>query len=319
MTAPVGVAWLNLGGPSSPGAVPDFLRRMLADPYVVPAPGPVRSLLARWVAWRRSPRVVGHYARIGGASPIEPLTRDQVEALAARLGEGAIVRYVFRHSPPFASEVVGEFAAAGVRRVVAFPAYPQWSGGTTGSAVEDLEAAASVAGMEVTVCGSFPVAEGYVSAIADGIRPLLAPGTHLVLTAHGLPMRTVRAGDPYVGEVERTAEAVRGALPDLPCSLAYQSRLGPVRWTEPYLVNEIRRLGAAGTASVVVAPLSFVCENLETRYELDLELAELARSVGIVRYRRAPAPGCHASFIDDVARMVREAALAAGWEAPGAC
>jgi len=319
MTAPVGVAWLNLGGPSGPGAVPGFLRRMLADPYVVPAPRPVRSLLARWVALRRSPRVVAHYDRIGGASPIEPLTRDQVEALGARLGEGMRVRHVFRHSPPFAREVIDGFVRDGVRRVVAFPAYPQWSGGTSGSAIEDLEAAASRAGLEVAGCPSFPAAKGYVSAIADGIRPLLEPGAHLVLTAHGLPLRTVRAGDPYVGEVERTAEAVRDALPDPPCTLAYQSRLGPVRWTEPYLVDEIRRLGGEGARSVVVAPLSFVCENLETRYELDLELAELARSVGIERYRRAPAPGCHASFIDDVARMVRETARAAGWEARGAC
>lgn len=312
--APLGVVLLNLGGPESEAQIPDFLRRLLGDPDVIRLPGFLRRPLARFIARRRSAKVAAHYKRIGGRSPIGAQTRAQVEALRASLGDGWLVRYAFRHSPPFADQVVAGLIEAGVRRVVALPGYPHWSGSTTGSALKDLRRAAAGTELELCETPSFPDDPGYVQALAEGIAPLLSDGCHLLVSAHGLPAKMIRRGDPYVAEVEKTFSALRAALPDRTAmSLAYQSRLGPVEWTRPYLTDEIQRLAGEGVRSLVVAPVSFVCENLETLYELDLEVAELAAEHGIESYQRAPVPGVHPAFIGALADLVREAAVQAGF------
>jgi len=316
MGDPLGVVLLNLGGPEGEAQIPDFLRRLLGDPDVIRLPGPVRKMLARFIARRRSPKVAGHYKQIGGRSPIGQQTRAQAEALRAALGEGWLVRYAFRHAAPFADQVAAGLAEAGARRVVALPAYPHWSGSTSGSALKDMRRAAAPHGLALTHTPSFPDGPGYVRALADNIAPLLTAGCHLLVSAHGLPEAMVRRGDPYVDEVSKTFEALRVALPaSTAMSLAFQSRLGPVQWTRPYLVDEVARLAAEGVRSLVVAPVSFVCENLETLYELDKEVAEIARSNGIVDYRRAPVPGVHPAFIDELAGLVRRAAAEAGFGA----
>lgn len=311
----IGLVLANLGGPTGPHDARSFLRRLLSDADVVGAPWPVRPLLARWVARRRGPRVIEHLRAIGGRSPLAAETRAQVEALRAVLGPGWAVRYAFRHAEPFAADVLAGLAAEGVRRLVALPAYPQWSRSTSGSALDDLQRAADRAGLELAAVDAFCEAEGYLAALADGVRPLLDGAEHLIVSAHGLPQRMVAAGDPYREQTERTAAALIRALDcDLPWTLAFQSRLGPVEWTRPYLSDVVAELGAAGVHRLVVAPVSFVCENLETRWELDCELVELARAAGIAELRRAPAPGSHPAFIATLAALARERARAAGWE-----
>lgn len=304
-----GVMLLNLGGPEGEASVPDFLRRLLSDPDVVDLPWLLRVGLARLVARRRGRRVVEHYRAIGGQSPIHAETRAQVEALRASLGPGYLVRYAFRHSRPFIGDVAAGLAEAGVRRVVALPAYPHYSASTTGSAARALEQAARSHGLEVLPVRSYPDASGFIEALADNAAPLLQPGAHLIASAHGLPMRLIRRGDPYLEEVERTAEALKRRLPPgIGFSLAFQSRLGPVEWTRPYLTDEIARLARAGAEHLVIAPISFSTENLETRYELDQEVAALARSAGIQRYSRAAVPGSHPAFVGALAGLVSQAA-----------
>ncbi len=308
----VGVVLLNLGGPEGEAQIPDFLRRLLGDPDVMHMPGLVRRPLARFIARRRAPKVAGHYKRIGGRSPIGAQTRAQVEALRSSLGDGWLVRYAFRHSPPFADAVVAGLAEAGVRRIVALPGYPHWSGSTTGSALKDLRRAAKPHGLQIAEAPSFPDGPGYIQALAERTAPLLSEGCHLLVSAHGLPAAMIRRGDPYVDEVNKTFAALRSALPaGTTMSLAFQSRLGPVEWTRPYLVDEIQRLADDGVRSLVVAPVSFVCENLETLYELDLEVAELAAEHGIADYQRVPVPGVHPAFIEELAGLVRTAAAQA--------
>ena len=201
--------------------------------------------------------------------------------------------------------------------VTSLPAYPQWSQTTSGSAVRDLGRAARLHGIQVRQAPSFPDEEGFIVALRELIQPYLADCEHLIISAHGLPERIVRKGDQYVNEVCRTAQALAGELPEgLSWSLAFQSRLGRMEWTRPYLADEIRRLGEAGVRSLAVVPVSFACENLETLYELDIETAELARSCGITRYRRVPAPGCHRAFIHGLAQVARRTSRESGWEAP---
>jgi ferrochelatase len=326
VAAPIGVVLLNLGGPAREAEIEDFLRSLLSDPDVLPAPWPIRPLLARRIARKRAPRVAEHYRAIGGGSPIETETRAQVEALANELGQDFAVRHAFRHGPPFADTVVDQLANAGVRRVVALPAYPQWSRSTTGSALADLARAISGKDMQMTEVRSYPEGPGYIAALADLTRPLMPDSGHLVFSAHGLPQSMVDRGDPYPHEVGRTVKALTAALGITTGadaskgdshSLAYQSRMGKVEWTRPYLRDEISRLGKAGVTSLLVVPLSFVCENLETRYELDIEMAKLAKECGITSFRRVATPGCHPEFIQELARLVSEQATAAGWKADG--
>jgi ferrochelatase len=306
---PTGVVLMNLGGPRNEEEIAPFLTSLLSDPQVVPVPWPVRPLLARKIARRRSPAVAEHYRAIGGSSPIEEQTRAQVEALELELGDGYQVRHAFRH--------MREFAAAGIRRVVALPAYPQWSQTTSGSAVRDLGRAARPHGIRVREAPSYPEEQGFILALTELVQPYLADCEHLIISAHGLPERIVRKGDRYVNEVCQTARALAVALPEgTSWSLAFQSRLGRMEWTRPYLTDEIRRLGEAGVRSLVVVPVSFACENLETLYELDIETAELARSCGIEKYQRVPAPGCHRAFIHELAQVARRTSREAGWEAP---
>jgi len=312
----VGVTLLNLGAPESEPAIPGYIRGLLSDRRVMPLPWPARPLVARLIARRRAGSVARHYRAIGGRSPLFVRTREQVEALQVALGSGFAVRYAFRHSAPRAAPVMEAMAAAGVRRVVAVPTYPQWTRSTSGSALADLDRAAHRVGVEVRCVSSFPDAPGYVDALAALTLPFLSKSTHVLLTAHGLPMRTIRQGDPYLDEVTRTVRALAGRLPVGTChTLAFQSRVTSMAWTGPALKSELARLAREGVRSVVVAPISFACENLETVYELDIELAAFARACGITAFRRVPAPGCHPAFIAEIARLVRSAAAQAGWEA----
>jgi ferrochelatase len=230
-----------------------------------------------------------------------------------------MVRHAFRHSPPYAGDVLADVAAHGVRRIVAVPAYPQAARSTRGSAVRDILRAGRRARVLVCIAPSFPDGPGYIQALIDLAGPLLHAGSHLVMSAHGIPRRAVRKGDTYLEEVARTERAfVERLPPGISHSLAYQSRVGPMAWTGPILRDEVGRLAREGVSRLVVAPLSFVCENLETIYELDFELAAHARECGIA-FARVPTPGCHPAFISEMARLARRAARDAGWEDADVC
>lgn len=311
---PIGVALLNMGGPASVGEIRPFLTRLFSDAVMLPLPTPLRQLAARVIAWRRAPRVAGRYKAIGGGSPVGSESARQAGALQERLGDSFAVRHVFRYSDPGPGAVLDQLYLQGVRRLVALPAYPQWSVTTSGSSVSHLGRAANHLGVEWLEAPSYPAGEGFVRTLAQGILPLLTGAEHLLFTAHGLPRRVVDRGDPYVEQVEQTVRALGCELPESPPrSLAFQSRLGPVEWVGPNIDDEIRRLGSAGIRKLVVAPVTFTCENLETLWDLDREMAELARQCGIEDYCRAPVPGIHPDFIGQLARLVREQAHRAGW------
>lgn len=307
MATPTGVLLLNFGGPANLEDVAPFLRSLLGDPAVIGLPWPLRVWLARLIARRRAPIVIERYRAIGGGSPLARSTAEQAAALAGALGEGYLVSFAFRHSPPFATAELERLADAGVREVVALPLYPQWSASTSGSALAEVHAPAHRLGLAIHDVPSFPAAPAFVDAVVARLRAVVEPGDHVIVAAHGLPERAARAGDSYVTEVRATFAALAARLPEHELHLAFQSRLGPVRWTRPYLDEEVRRAGVAGVRSLVVAPVSFVAENLETLYELDIELAEIATAAGIARFRRAATVGCHPAFIALLAELVRGA------------
>jgi ferrochelatase len=307
----IGVLLVNLGGPSSETEVAAFLRSMLSDPAVVPLPRLFRSLVAWAAAARRTPRVALRYRSIGGGSPVVQETAAQADAMTRLLGGGYEVSCAFSHSKPLVETVVEELTDRGCTRLIVAPMFPQKSGATGDAAVSRVRRAAD-GKVEVAELGSFAAAPGFIESLVRLASPHLPATQHLLVVAHGLPERMTKRGDPYVSEVRSSFAALAARLPaGLPLSLAYQSRLGPVRWTQPQVSDVVRRLAQQGVRKLVVLPVSFVCENLETLYDLDIELRELAQRAGITDFRRVPTPGTDPLFIKELAARVRN--VAANW------
>jgi len=310
-----GVVALAMGSPAEPEDVEPFLEALFADPAIIRAPlGPLRRPLARLLAHRRAPHAKQRYGLVGG-SPLVPETLKQVAALAAALEpDGLPVTLAMTYTQPNAAAAVSWMHKRGVRRLLALPLFPQRSDTTTGAGLRDLRRVAAQGGLHTREIPPYPRLPGLIEPLADALRRSvanladdgLADRTAVLLTAHGLPERNVAAGDPYVDHVLETAGAVREAA-GVPCPvhLGFQSRIGPVRWVGPQVEDQVDRLAHAGMRGLVVVPLTFVCEHLETRYDLDLELRARAWAAGITRYHRIGAIGAHPDFIAGLAAHVR--------------
>ena len=322
------VVLLNLGGPDGPAAVRPFLFNLFRDPAIVRLPAIARYPLAALIATTRTRTAQANYALMGGASPLLPGTEAQGRALAAALTAQApaIETKVFvamRYWKPFAKETARAVAAFAPDRVVLLPLYPQYSTTTTASSLKDFKAAYRGPGEVNEVC-CYPTAIGLVEAHATAIRDTwFAAGKpsniRLLFSAHGLPQTVVDGGDPYRAQVEATAAAIAARLPELPdWRIAFQSRVGRLKWLEPATDAEVRRAGTEGKG-LLVAPIAFVSEHVETLVELDHEYARLAGEVGCAPYLRSPAPGVRAPFIDDLARAALAAAGAVKPFGPWLC
>jgi len=312
------VVLFNLGGPDSLAAVAPFLRNLFSDKAIITLPGILRWPIARIIAGRRAPFAREIYAKIGGRSPILEQTQAQARALEGVLksrGFEARAFIAMRYWKPFSDEAASAVAAFAPDRIVLIPLYPQFSTTTSASSLEDWSRAAGKAGLSAPqsrVC-CYPQSSGFIAAEAALIRQALAcakPGVdyRLLLSAHGLPKRTVARGDPYPGHVEKTARAIVGSLgiKGLDWVVCYQSRVGPLEWIGPSTDAEIGRAGAE-TKGVVVAPIAFVSEHSETLVELDIDYAKLARESGVRDYIRVPAAGTHPEFIAGLADLVEKA------------
>ncbi|MBM3568983.1 MAG: ferrochelatase [Alphaproteobacteria bacterium] len=309
------VVLFNLGAPDRPEAVRPFLGNLFSDPAIIAAPDWIRGSLARFIAWRRAGKARAVYDRLGGGSPLLANTRRQAAALEAALGSGFKVFVAMRYWHPRAVEVAREVKAMAPARVVLLPLYPQFSGTTSGSSLAEWRQAAAAAGIAAPssfVC-CYPEDRDWVAALAETIAPLLdqaakVGAARLLLSAHGLPRRVVERGDPYQFQVERTARAVVAALgrKGLDWSVCYQSRVGPLRWIEPYAEAELARAGR-DRVPVVLAPIAFVSEHSETLVELDRSYRDLALAAGVPLYLRAPAVAEAPTFIRALAGLVRAA------------
>jgi ferrochelatase len=312
------VVLFNLGGPDSLDAVEPFLRNLFGDPAILSLPAIVRTPLARFIASRRAPVAREIYKKIGGRSPIVEETQAQAEALDKLLVERGIEAKSFiamRCWHPFSDAAAQAVKAWGADAIVLLPLYPQYSTTTTASSFSDWNRAARKSGLNLPtsrLC-CYPDSEGFVAAAADLIHQTLTrakPGVsyRLLLSAHGLPKRTIAKGDPYQWQVERTAAAIvdRLGIKGLDWQVCYQSRVGPLEWIGPATDAEIRRAGADGKG-VAIVPIAFVSEHSETLVELDLEYAHLALSAGVKDYLRVPTVSAHPKFIEALAELVMRA------------
>lgn len=313
------VVLFNLGGPDSPEAVQPFLRNLFSDPAIISLPAIFRLPLARFISKRRAPIAREIYAQIGGHSPIFEETRKQGNALEIALAGDGVEAKAFvamRYWHPFSDGAARAVKAFEPDKIVLLPLYPQYSTTTTASSLKDWTRAAKKAGLTaptMQVC-CYPAEAGFVAATVAHIRAAMADvrgdiSYRLLLSAHGLPKRTIQRGDPYQRQVEQSVAAIVAALdtPGLDAQVCYQSRVGPLEWIGPATDDEIRRAARDGKG-VIVAPVAFVSEHSETLVELDIEYRKLAEEAGVPDYRRAATVGVHPDFIAGLAGLVRRAA-----------
>ncbi len=314
-TSKTAVVIFNLGGPDNVGAIQPFLFNLFNDPFIFGLPGFIRTPLAKFISTTRAPKVKPLYDMMGGASPIQKNTLAQAEALQKLLPENFKVFTAQRYWHPMAEEVAAQIKSWGAERIILLPLYPQYSTTTTQSFAVVWDVAAKACGLTVptyTIC-CYPDAPGYVTAQADYLRPVLVEakkyGTPRILfSAHGLPQKIVNdRGDPYPIHVQRSAAAIAAALnePGLDWLVTYQSRVGPLKWMQPYTIDEIRR-ATKESVPLVIVPLAFVSEQLETLVELDREYGHIARDEGIPFYGRVPTVFLHPDFIAQLRDLVMQ-------------
>jgi protoporphyrin/coproporphyrin ferrochelatase len=322
-----GIVMLNLGGPATLDDVEPFLLELFADREIIQLP--LQRWLGPFIARRRTPKVRGLYAAIGGGSPILRYTEAQGQGMVTRLDrispETAPHKFyvAFRYTRPGSDEALRAMHADGVERAVAFTQYPQFSCSTTGSSLNELWRAASRTGLrdafEWSIIDRWPVHRGFIDAmtetVRDGLRefdPSDRDRAVILFSAHSLPLDVIDRGDSYPQEVGASVQKVVEQLGVTnPYLLAYQSDVGPVRWLGPSTEQVLRRLGARGHRHVLVVPIAFTSDHIETLSELDREYGEVARHSGIIHYKRAPALNDRPLFLDGLAEIVRDH-LAAG-------
>lgn len=308
----IAVVLFNLGGPDGPDDVQPFLKNLFRDKAIIRSPLPIRFVLARLISKSRAPSARENYARMGGGSPLLPETRKQAAALDAELvkrGLNARSFIAMRYWKPYAADAVREVKAWGADKVILLPLYPQFSSTTTASSLLSWKQAKGPEG--VTVC-CYPDTEKFIAAHA---RKLIATweaagkpaNVRCLLSAHGLPEIVVKSGDPYQWQVEHTAAKLKPLLPaEWEVEICYQSRVGPLKWIGPATDDSIRKAASDGKA-ILLSPIAFVSEHIETLVELDIEYRHLADGLGAKHYLRAPALGVDAGFVDTLADLVQDA------------
>jgi protoporphyrin/coproporphyrin ferrochelatase len=308
------VVLMNLGGPDSLEAVRPFLYNLFSDRAIIGLPTVIRLPLAWLIAGRRAVVAREIYAQLGGSSPLLANTEAQARALEAKLGAEYRCFVAMRYWHPLTASAVGVVKAWQPDEIVLLPLYPQFSTTTTASSLAAWRGEAARQGLVGTTreIRSYPQAPGFVVALAALIAETLDAAAEqkaplrFLFSAHGLPLKIVRAGDPYPSEVERTAAAVVQALgrAGIDWRVCYQSRVGPLAWLGPSVEEELRRAGRDGVG-VIVVPISFVSEHSETLVELDRDYRRLAEACGVPAYHRVPTVGTDRRFIEALADLVR--------------
>ena len=314
--APVAIVLLQLGGPSSLDEVQPFLENMFRDPelFNLPIPAWVQDWLAGRVSRWRAKQARPLYASIGGRSPIGEITARQADLLERELNRSLCSRVfvAMRYGKPSTEAAVEAVLAANCRSAILLPLYPQYSTATTGSSVREWRrcAARKQLDLPTATIDSYPSHPAYITAVAERVSAALArlpadSNPHVLFSAHGLPQKLVRQGDPYQRHVEETVQrVVRECNLQAPYTLCYQSRIGPQRWLRPGLTETLRRLGRSGCQAVLVVPISFVSDHLETLSEINIEAREQAMSLGIRHFETTTGLNDSPAFIQALAELV---------------
>ena len=318
----LGVLLLNLGGPDKLEDVRPFLYNLFSDPELIRLPSPLLQAPLAWlISTLRFKKSQGNYKKIGGYSPLRQITEAQAEALRSQLqlnGHAVNVYIGMRYWHPFSEEAIAQIKKDKIEELVILPLYPQFSISTTGSSFRLLDRIWQIdpelQKIKYTVVRSWYDNSGYLQSMANLIAAKLdrvnnPSEAYIFFSAHGVPVSYIEeAGDPYQKEIETCAALIMQKLNrSNPYKLAYQSRVGPVEWLQPYTEAAIAELAEQGVKELVVVPISFVSEHIETLEEIDMEYREIAEQAGIETFARVPAPDTDPAFIQALADIVLKA------------
>ena len=316
----LGVVLFQLGGPDSLDAVQPFLYNLFCDPDIIdfPLARLGRKPLARLIANRRGKHVAHHYEAIGGKSPIREFTERQARALEAELRQDFDARVVvaMRYWHPFTEEAVAGMRDFAPDRIVLLPLYPQYSSTTTGSAYREWNRLwnSNGSGPGVSEVREWYDDEAYIDAftasVAEALRAFPNPAdVDVVFSAHSVPVSVIDSGDPYRRQIEKTCELIwnRGGFAGRR-HLCYQSKVGPSKWLQPMMRETLESLAAKGSRNVLMVPVSFVSDHVETLFEINIEHREIAERAGIADFRMMPGLNDTPRFIAALGGLVRRAA-----------
>ena len=313
MSEKVAVVFFNMGGPDSLRAVRPFLRNLFADRAIINLPNPFRLFLAEMISRGREKEAKKNYARMGGKSPIVEESKKQAKAVESYLRvnypEVEVKSFVaMRYWAPRINTVQDQIENWGADKTVLMPLYPQFSTTTTGTFYTAWDKGKKQNNCIKTM--SYEVNSDFISAHVNKILSAYkANGSpeniRLIMSAHGLPEKIIRAGDPYQQQIEKTCAAIARALPaplrDI--QIAYQSRVGPLQWIEPTTQDEIKR-AAGDKKAVMIIPVAFVSEHVETLVELDIDYRQQAEVMGVKTYIRVPTLGVEPDYIRALGELV---------------
>jgi ferrochelatase len=307
-----GCILLNMGGPRSLQEIQPYLSHLFADPLIIQLPfflKPWQNKLAAYIARKRSPMVADRYRQIGGKSCLDEDTQQLVQQLKSELG--IPVTYAMRYLPPNAADALTELGNAGVNHIIAIPLFPQFSNTTSQSSITALEEHMPFS-LELTTIKDHYQQPLFINAQVKQLQHCLSaiadPSSALLLfTAHSLPLAYTRQGDPYIAQIQQTVHLIQQQLPiHFPVQLAFQSKMGPMKWHGPDLsacLDEIRR---QHYRTVIVHPISFVLDNLETKYDLDIVFRKQCLDAGVKQFIRVPAIGLTQEYTSCLKAMITE-------------
>jgi len=306
------VILLNMGGPNNLDEVEMFLKNMFADKNILTMKSDLlRAFVGGMIVFNRCESSQEIYRQLGGKSPIVGHTKNLVQKLQEKLGEGVIVDFVMRYTPPFASEVIERLNKEDIEKIYLIPLYPQQSSTTTKSSLEDFEEAYHKSDGDAVLVEIKHFFENhtYNQAIIERIKEKMGNDNYkdfdIIFSAHGLPQKIVDAGDVYQKHVEKHTEILKQMLVDEKMDfheihLAYQSKVGPMEWLKPSLDDKLRTVRNRG---VVIFPLAFTIDNSETDFELEIEYREIAEELGFKEYRVCRCPNDSELFVDALSEI----------------
>ena len=311
-----GIVLLNMGGPEKIEDVQPFLYNLFSDRDIIKlGPAFLQKVIARFIANKRAPKSKSIYSKIGGGSPLKKITFQQASCLEKALNDTAMHHYfvtvAMRYWPPFADEAVKELLDKGVEQITALSLYPHYSRATSGSSLSELKK--SVARLAPTIATHYiqqwPDQPSYIQALAENILATLREfndqAVEVVYSAHSLPTSFIKDGDPYVEHLMQTIKATE-EITRHKGRVCYQSRSGPVEWLSPSTPEMIKTLAAEGCKNILMVPISFVSDHVETLYEIDMLYCQQAKNLGIT-LKSSASMNTNPVFIEGLKQLVLQA------------
>ena len=310
----VAVILFNLGGPDKLENVESFLFNLFYDPAILNLPQFIRYPLAKLISKKRAPIAKNIYKEIGGSSPILKLTQDQANSLEKYLNNNQKtfnykVFIAMRCWQPRAAETIKMVKDFDPSEIVLLPLYPQYSAATSGSSILEWKEIAKKNNLNTntSIICCYPQDAKFIKAHTELIKKKITGINNfkLIFSAHGLPEKNIKNGDPYQWQVEQGVKKIMEEIDDknIDYIISYQSRVGPLKWIGPSTEEVIVENSKKGKHLVVV-PIAFVSEHSETLVELDIEYEKLARKNGCKNYTRIEALGVNQHFIESLSDLI---------------